>query len=263
MFARGIVSTQAPEFATTFMPDGREVYFNRASADRSVLTIMVSRRAPGGEWSAPAVAPFSGTHRDVDPFVTPDGRRLFFSSDRPRRAGGPRTFATWYVERHAAGWGEPVDPGPPFNSDAGDVFFTMSRDGTAVFTSSRGGASRIYSSREVNGRWETPAAISLGTTMDGGNPAIAPGGGFLVVVRTVGGDPDLFVSCRTAAGWSEPRALTVNSAFADFAPSIDADETTLTFTSERPGIVGAQPAGVRPPGDIYRVPLEAAGVRCS
>ena len=29
----GVISTDAPEFATTLSPDGREIYFNRASAD--------------------------------------------------------------------------------------------------------------------------------------------------------------------------------------------------------------------------------------
>lgn len=264
MLGRGVVSTDAPEFATSFIPDGREVYFNRASADRATLQIMWARRDAAGVWSAPEVVAFSGTFRDVDPFVTPDGRRLYFTSDRPRRPGGPRTFATWYVERSGAGWSAPVDPGPPLNSEAGDVFFTVARDGEAVFTSSRGGASRIYATRDRGGRWDAPTPITLGTTVDGGNPAIAPSGRFLVVVRVpAGGTPDLFVSCRTTGGWSEPRALTaINTPFADFAPSVDAAETTLTFTSERPGVVAAQPEGVRPPGDLYQMSLTAAGVRC-
>lgn len=264
MVGRGLISTAAPEFATTFTPDGREVYFNRASADRATLQILWARRDAQGAWSTPEVVAFSGTFRDVDPFITADGRRLFFSSDRPRRPDGPRAFATWYVERTAAGWSAPIDPGPPLNSDAGDVFFTMARDGEAVVSSSRGGASRIYTSRERDGRWDVPAPLTLGDTTDGGNPAIAPSGRFLVVVRApAGGAADLFVSCRTAGGWGDPRALTaVNTPFADFAPSIDAAETTLTFTSERPGVVAAQPAGVRPPGDLYQMPLAAAGVRC-
>ena len=90
IFARGIVSTEAPEFAVTFTPDGREGFFNRASADRQRLAIMITTRTPAGAWSAPVVAAFSGTFRDIDPFVTPDGRRLYFSSDRPRGAAGRR-----------------------------------------------------------------------------------------------------------------------------------------------------------------------------
>jgi WD40-like Beta Propeller Repeat len=153
LFAPGVVSTDAPEFAAAFTPDGSEVYFNRASPDRATLTIMTSRRSAAGTWSAPVVASFSGTFRDVDPFVAVDGQRLYFTSDRPRSPGGARTYATWFVERTTSGWGQPVDPGAPLNSTAGDVFFTMARDGTAVFTSSRGSCRKgRRHSRRARGR---------------------------------------------------------------------------------------------------------------
>ena len=65
--------------------------------------------------------------------------------------------------------------------------------------------------------------------------------------------------------WTELRALPapVNSPKLDFAPAIDASGATLYFTSERPGIVPAVPDSVRPPGDIYRIPLRDAGIDCS
>jgi len=226
---------------------------------------MTARRRADGGWTTPVVTPFSGTHRDVDPFVTPDGRRLYFSSDRPRGLGGPATFATWYVERRGGTWGPPVDPGAPLNSGAGDVFVSAARDGLLLFSSSRSGASRVFSARETAGRWETPQPVTFGSVTDAGNPAIAPSGRFAVFVRApAGGAADLFVSCRSAATWEEPRAIAgaVNSPFADFAPSIDAAERFLYFTSERPGVVGPVAAGTRPPGDLYRIGLDAAGVGC-
>ena len=261
---RAVISTDAPEFATTLTPDGGEIYFNRASADRNRLTIMTARRAADGTWSTPTVAPFSGTHRDVDPFVAPDGRRLYFSSDRPRAGGGEARFTTWYVDRIGNSWSAPVDPGPPLNSADGDVFVSITRDGELMFTSSRLGASRVFSSRQVDGRWQAPTPVTFGSIVDAGNPAIAPSGRFLVLVRVAaGGSPDLFVSCRTAGAWGEPQALsTVNSPFADFAPFIDASEQSLYFTSERPGVAAPPEKGVRPPGDLYRITLDAAGIRC-
>lgn len=263
MVGRGVASTAAPEFATTLTPDGRELYFNRASDDRGRLTIMTATRA-GESWSTPTVASFSGTYRDVDPFVTPDGRRLYFSSDRPRSGRREPRFATWYVDRRGEGWGDPVDPGAPLNSEAGDVFVSVARDGLMLFTSSRLGASRIFSSRQLADRWEVPQPIALGTETDGGNPAIAPSGRFAVLVRTpAGGTADLFVSCRTSRGWGSARPIAaVNSPFAEFAPYIDAAEQTLYFTSERPGVVAETATGARPPGDLYRVSLLAAGISC-
>jgi Tol biopolymer transport system component len=261
---RGVVSSDAPEFATTLTPDGREIYFNRASADRNRLTIMTARRTGDGSWTVPEVAAFSGTYRDVDPFVAPDGRRLYFSSDRPRAIGGEARFTTWYVDRVGDGWSSPVDPGPPLNSTLGDVFVSIARDGLLTFTSSRQGASRVFASRQVDGRWQMPEPVSFGTVTEGGNPAIAPSGRFLVMVRVpAGGSPDLFVSCRTTRGWDEPRALSAaNSPFADFAPYVDASEQMLYFTSERPGVVAVPAQGMRPPGDLYRMSIAAAGIRC-
>ena len=59
--------------------------------------------------------------------------------------------------------------------------------------------------------------------------------------------------------WSEFQNLgpKVNSPlYADFAPGLSKDDKILYFGSERPGIVGEQEEGVRPPGDIYWVDLE-------
>ena len=44
--------------------------------------------------------------------------------------------------------------------------------------------------------------------------------------------------------------------------SIDAAERFLYFTSERPGVAGPLPAGERPPGDLYRIAVADAGIRC-
>ena len=262
---RGVVSTEAPEFATTLTPDGSEIYFNRASPDRTTLQIMRARRTADGGWTTPAVAPFSGTHRDVDPFVAPDGRRLYFSSDRPRGGSGEPRFATWYVERRGDGWGPPVDPGSPLNSGSGEVYVSAARDGLLLFTSNRAGSPQVFAARENSRGWEAPTPVAFGSVTDAGNPAIAPSGRFAVLVRAAaGGAADLFVSCRSGEAWREPEALNaaVNSPFADFAPSIDAAERVLYFTSERPGVAGPVPAGTRPPGDLYRIGLVEAGVRC-
>ena len=40
LFGPGGISTRAPEFATSFSPDGETVYFNRTSEDRSQIRIL-------------------------------------------------------------------------------------------------------------------------------------------------------------------------------------------------------------------------------
>jgi Tol biopolymer transport system component len=264
MVAPGVVSTDLPEFAVTVSPDGNEMYFNRASADRSQLSIMVSRQSIG-QWTAPEVAPFSGTYRDVDPFIAPDGRRLYFSSNRPRAGMSTTSFSTWYVERTAKGWGPPIDPGAPLNSDSSDIYVSVSRAGELYFSSSREGSMGIYMSRNSGGKWSEPVRVDLGGTTGGGNPMISPDGKVLLVtMRQPGSDVDIMYSCRTDTGWTPPQALPppVNSPRADFAPAIDLSGGNIYFTSERPGMVGILPDSIRPPGDLYRIPLKDAGISC-
>jgi hypothetical protein len=107
LFADGTISA-GDASCPAFMPDGRTVYFMREStaARRHLVdfTIMQSTYADG-RWSTPAVAPFSGTHLDIDPYVSQDGRRLLFASRRPLRQGDSATtgYQMWAVTRRPDG----------------------------------------------------------------------------------------------------------------------------------------------------------------
>lgn len=257
LFAPGTISTEAPEFATAFSPDGGTIYFNRASADRAELRILVAERVRGG-WGPSRVASFSGEHRDVDPFVTPDGRRLLFSSDRPAAPGDTAgDFDLWMVEREGGAWGEPRRLGEGIATDASEVFASVSRDGLLVFGSTRDGPMRVYAARERDGSWSEPRRVRFGAGNErGGNPAISPEGETLLfVLEREGSGAELFAACRDGDAWSAPRRLPrpVNSEHADFAPAFGPAGEWIYFTSERPGIVGPRPREVRPPGDLYRV----------
>src|SRR5262245_27783380 len=75
LFGEGVVSTGEYESHPAFAPDGRTLYFVRSTPEFTGWTIYVTYHADG-RWSAPKVAPFSGKHRDADPFITADGRQL-------------------------------------------------------------------------------------------------------------------------------------------------------------------------------------------
>lgn len=196
--------------------------------------------------------------------MSSDGTRLYFSSDRPRNGSVGTSFNLWYLERTEAGWSEPRFVGGSVNSDAGaDIFNSLASDGMMVFSSTRDGPRRIYSTRETDGVWADPTPLVFGTVEEGSNPAISPDGTFIVLpFREQDRPPDLHVSCRNGESWGTPIFLPrpINSDFADFAPGVTADH--VYFTSERPGVVGAQPDSVRPPGDIYRVPLAPVRAMC-
>ena len=255
LFARDRISGVPPEFAISFSPDGRTAYFNRSDDARTDFALLATLER-NGEWGEPEAVPFASTGMDIDPFVTLDGDRIWFASDRPRPGAPDGSFSLWYVDRTATGWSEPIDPGPPLNSDSSDVFVSQARDGLLVFSSRRDGPRRIYATRPAGAGWEPPTLLRFGELDVGSNPLIAPDGSYILLsLDGPDGSPDLFASCRTAdGGWGQPQRLPdgINSPFTEFAPALHPIDGGLLFTSERPGILGPVPDSVRPPGDIYR-----------
>jgi hypothetical protein len=262
-----LISSEYPEFATSVNEEQDLLVFNRTIPDRSKMWIMYTQRK-GDMWIGPDTMPFSsGQYRDVDPFLAHDGKRLYFSSNRPISADSTAAgeFNTWYVERVGDAWSEPINPGYPLNSDSTEIFISMTQSGNAYFVSERGPGRIIMVSKYENGAYQKAKDIELklrGELIYASNPCIASDESFLIVASRDpqgNGTPDLFVSWHEKGQWSELINLgeAVNSPYAEFAPGLSKDDQVLYFSSERPGLVPAQGAGVRPPGDIYRVDIQA------
>ena len=261
IFARGAVSSDLPEFAASFTPSGDTVFFNRTSSDRSRIDLLYSVQTDS-EWSeAQPFPPLAGV-RAIDPFVTIDGTALHFSSDLPREGMDGGVFNLWRLTLGDV-QATPVALPAPVNTDSSDVFNSFSEDGTMVFSSRRDGVRRVYETTWDGGVPSEPTLLSLGSGESASNPAIHRSGGLLVFARAAeNGASDLHVACRQGAEWGEPVVLPepVNSSFAEFAPSFD--PAYLYFTSERPGVVGEVAGGQRPPGDIYRTPIQVVEAMC-
>lgn len=262
IFEPTMISRRLPEFGLALTPDGKTAFFNRSTADLRMTTILSSTHTDEG-WSFPEPAPFSAVDTsDVDPFVTADGSRLWFAS---RREGGLGGLDLWYVERTDDGWGEPVNAGAPVNSESDDRHATATREGEVYFSSDRGGALRVYRSTLGEAGWSEPAAVSLGSVEEAGDPLIALDATFLLVTRAAEGDTtDLWISCPDGDGWGEPTRLPepVNSEYSELAPALHPSEPVLFFTSERPGRIQEIHEGGLRPGDIWRVEIDPAWAEC-
>jgi hypothetical protein len=261
IFAPGTISTGAEEYRIVFDLDGRTAYFGRSqeffpAARQS--TIMVSRRS-GGVWSAAAPAPFSGTYSDLDPFITPDGRKLFFSSIRPVDGVARTDVDLWVVlRRPGGGWGEPRNLGA-VNSGYDELFPSVAADGTLFFASDRPGGLGgfdLYRSRPGPDGSYGPAE-NLGAPLNTAgwefNPVVLPAGNVLLFTgldRAGGyGLGDQWVSVRNGHGWSTPRNLgtAVNTA---------ADEYHLSFSPRYDRVYFVRHT-YEPwvPGDLFTLPV--------
>ena len=259
LFAEGVVNTSADEYGPAFTPDGHTVYFAKRSADRKMEHIYFSHFA-GGHWSAPVLAPFSGKYFDKEPFVAPDGKKLFFSSTRPVEPSKPerKDFNLWVVERTGANasWGDAKPLGAGVNSDTYDNYPSVAANGNLYFSSTRAGgqgSNDLYRARFTGGRY-APAEnlLSLNTTASDADPYIAPDESYIIISTTRAGsygEGDLYVSFNMGGRWTQPRNLGagVNSATYEYTPLVSPDGKYLFFS--------------RGWGDIYQLDVSALPLR--
>ncbi|UYZ61793.1 TolB-like translocation protein [Hymenobacter weizhouensis] len=230
-------------FGLTLNAAGDEAYSVSSSKGREQLRIMTARRV-AGRWQTPVVASFSGRYRDIDPILSPDGRRLFFNSDRPVQGDvAKKDFDVWVLDRDAAGsWSAPQRVGAPVSTDSVSEFYASpSREGTLYFTANRKdgrGRNDLYVARWQKTGYAAPENLAgLNTAASESNPYISPDGSILLFFsdRPGGaGDSDLYISYREKGQWSAPQNLgrAVNTAAGEFCPFVSADGKTLYFSRQ-------------------------------
>ena len=245
LFGEGVISTSDDEFGGSFTPNGDTIFFTKSAPHSYRYTMLESHRAYG-RWTRPTVLPFSGRYTDSDPTLSPDGKKMFWTSDRPVKGKVKHDYDVWMVERTASGaWGEPQRLPEPINSDASEYAASMTRDGTLYFSSAREGAIQVFRSMFVNGAWTTPEnitrAINHGdsTVVFDLDVMIDPDEHFIMLGsygrRESFGSYDIYVSWRDNGGWTAAVHLPApfNTRARDYAPHLSPDKKTLYFSSER------------------------------
>lgn len=139
----GNINTGSWESQPCVSADGKELYF--VSRRNGNADIYCSRRNADHSWGEPQNlgAPINTTGSEMAPFLHPDGRTLYFSSDKHIGMGG---FDLFVSRRGADGkWQEPVNLGFPINTNGDEINFFVAADGrTAFISSQREGGSGGY-----------------------------------------------------------------------------------------------------------------------
>jgi Tol biopolymer transport system component len=254
VFAEGIISADQEEYRISFSPDGQTAYFARGAGffpQTRQATIMESSLVDGA-WSEPTVVSFSGTYPDIDPWVSPDGSSIYFSSIRPVDGEERADADVWRVDRDGDAWGEPVHL-PAISSENDELGASVSADGTIWFASDRpGGAGGwdLYSAEAANGGFATPEPVAeINSPIWEFNPAISADGSQLIFT-SIGRDGgsglgDLFVVERSDGTWSDAAPIGINTAADEYHASLSPDGAVLYF---------ARRAGN---GDLYQAPWRA------
>ena len=143
----GVNSPLGWEAQPSISADGQTLLFAGARAESTpdrngnlTMDLFLSRKAADGSWS-PAEklpSPLNSDAQDKSPFLHPDGKTLYFSSNRTPGGGG---FDVWRTQRDSTGrWSTPVNMGLPLNSSGDEHGLVVSTDGTqAIFASRRRG----------------------------------------------------------------------------------------------------------------------------
>lgn len=134
------VNSKHLETTASITPDGKTIYFaSDKLGGKGGLDLYRTELQPNGTWSAPVnLGEPINTKDDEDaPFIHPDQKTLFFTSNGHNTIGGRDIFVTRQVQGK---WTKPENMGYPINTTANDNYFTLIANGTrAYFSSDRKG----------------------------------------------------------------------------------------------------------------------------
>lgn len=248
IFLDGIISTRdKSEMNAAFTPDGKEFYF--CTRFKGNWTIFAARESKG-TWLKPAPINFAGGFTDRDFTMSPDGNKIFFGSNRPRKKGQepiPKLDIYWTEKLEHGLWSEPKNIGPPINTAAGENYPAVAKNGNLYFFTSRKdglGGCDLYVSRLVEQQYQIPENLgpSVNSATHDWDAIIAPDESFIIFssqdrADTIGGQ-DLYISFRNQEGtWTQAKNMghRVNSEYGEICPSLSLDGKYLFFTSRRRG----------------------------
>lgn len=217
VFAPGIVSTEADEYAFEISSSGDEMLFIRKNS------IMLVTRNGDGTWNKPFVAPFSGKFIDDEPFFSPDGQKIYFMSRRPS-SGSKYPSNLWIAQKKDDKWMEPfrlkaINPSKllhaPSIASSGNIY----EDGIARF-------------KYLNGKYLPEEKIG---SLKGMSPFISPDESYIIFAARLPGknDSDLFISFHSSDGiWSKGISLgnEINSLTNESNSFVTADGKYLFFS---------------------------------
>ena len=249
IFAPGIVSTGLDETLCAFTPDNNEIIFGliyHKPHSPKIYSVLARSFVKDGAWTSPEVMKFSGdTFAYLYPFVSYDGKELYFQSDMPtNRPELKDKYNIWRCQRQGGEWGKPEPLPPPVNG-RGDVSGpSMSASGEFFYTlmSGKPALDGIHKSQYRNGVFSEPERLPENVNVRQGSfdGVVSPDGRYYIV-NVYGkedsyGETDLYVSFRDRNGdWTPLKNLggSVNTKLNEGSARNSADGRYIFYTAYR------------------------------
>lgn len=154
------INTSYFDGAPTITGDGSVMYFVSDRNGEESKSDIYMAYSNGTDWGGAKKLPMTvnTTGNETTPFITADGRYLFFSSDGYTGMGGYDIYVT---ENKGNEWTTPVNLGPDFNTVNNDIFFKYYKElNKAVLSTYRilGNKSSIDIFELMLKDWEIPTA---------------------------------------------------------------------------------------------------------
>ena len=135
----GNINSKAFESDAFITPDGLTIYFStgKFSEDGTLDLYTATRSAVGSDWGTPRSlgANINTKYDDDSPFLSKDGKTLYFSSRGHNTMGGYDIFKSEYDEAGRK-WGPAQNMGYPVNTPDDDSYYRLSPDGSYAYLSS-------------------------------------------------------------------------------------------------------------------------------
>jgi len=253
-------------------PDGKTLYFTRnylSGKSRKVkgesdrYGIFMAHKV-GKEWKDVSPFEYNDTrYRLAYPFVTKDGKYLFFSSDMQGTLGKSDIFVS---ENTDGKWAKPVNLGSAVNSNASEIYPFLHSSGRLYFSSDRKGGKGgldIYYSVLVDGQWSRPVLMAEPVNSSRDDfafySASADQGGYFSSDRQRKGDDDIYSLRSTIIRWNTCDSLQKNSYCYEFIEetALNTDSLSTEYKWEWDFDDGAKEEGIQSvhcfdgPGSYY------------
>lgn len=246
VFQANLISTENSEIKITFSPDGNRCLWGTInwSGSKGGWDIWESGRS-NGVWSKPVNVSFISEANDFDPAFAPDGKGIYFFSNRTGGLGGDDIYYVSFDKKTGI-YGTPQNLGANINTKGDEWGPTVSPDGKRLMfcTDGRGGSGKhdIFISKKTKKGWSLPEnlGIEINSAMDDFDPTFLHDGKTIVFTSERKGKDivDLYVSFQVNGKYTAPEMLgnQVNSTDGyEIGSAINLSEPDyLYFTTQNP-----------------------------